>query len=134
MNGFWNYDAELLNKFGGFVQGQYYFTNQWYFNAIYAISKTFNVSRVEAQWAGFGGLGGREMAFTGDNPSTIQQVDLTLWYRPIQAIKFGLQYSYAAAATYKCAPLLQTPLIPAGLGTCTGWSLSGTSTSNLIIG
>ena len=22
---------------------------------------------------------------------------LTLWYRPIQAIKFGLQYSYAAA-------------------------------------
>jgi hypothetical protein len=33
----------------------------------------------------------------GDNAQTIQQASFTLWYRPIQAIKFGLQYSYAAA-------------------------------------
>ena len=33
----------------------------------------------------------------GDNAQTIQQASATLWYRPIQAIKFGLQYSYAAA-------------------------------------
>ena len=31
------------------------------------------------------------------SPQTIQQVSATLWYRPIQAIKFGLQYSYLAA-------------------------------------
>jgi hypothetical protein len=30
------YDAELLNKFGGFVEGQYYFNNQWFVNAPYA--------------------------------------------------------------------------------------------------
>jgi hypothetical protein len=29
--------------------------------------------------------------------STIQQINATLWYRPIQAIKFGLQYSYVSA-------------------------------------
>ena len=33
----------------------------------------------------------------GNEPQTIQQVSATLWYRPIQAIKFGLQYSYLAA-------------------------------------
>ena len=42
------YDAELLNKFGGFVEGQYYFNNQWFVNALYGVSKAFSVSR--AQW------------------------------------------------------------------------------------
>jgi hypothetical protein len=32
---------------------------------------------------------------------TIQQMNLTLWYRPIQAIKFGAQYSYAAARYFQ---------------------------------
>ena len=35
----------LLKKFGGFVEGQYYFTNQWFFNALYAFSKAYGVSR-----------------------------------------------------------------------------------------
>ncbi len=91
-----NYDADLLNKFGGFVEGQYYFNNQWFVNALYAISKTFNVSRSRFQMNTAIGLGGMENAFTGDNASTIQQMTATLWYRPIQAIKFGLQYSYMA--------------------------------------
>ena len=37
----------------------------------------------------------------GDNAQTIQQVSATLWYRPIQAIKFGLQYSYTAATYFQ---------------------------------
>ena len=41
-----NYDVDLLNKFGGFVEGQYYFNNQWFVNALYAFSKAFNVSRL----------------------------------------------------------------------------------------
>jgi hypothetical protein len=89
----WNYDTELLNKFGGFVEGQYYFNNQWFINALYGISKTFGVAHSQLT-----ALGGQEMAFLGDNPSTIQQMSATLWYRPIQAIKFGLQYSYLSAS------------------------------------
>jgi hypothetical protein len=111
INGFIDTDAELLNKFGGFVEGQYYFSNQWFLNALYGISKTFNVSRAQAQWAGFAGPGGMEMAFlNGNEPSTIQQFSATLWYRPIQAIKFGLQYSYLAAS------YLQVNTVPAGTG------------------
>ena len=84
----------MLNKFGGFVEGQYYFSNQWFLNALYAISKVYSVSRARSAF----GIGGMENGFTGDNASTIQQASATLWYRPIQAIKFGLQYSYMAAS------------------------------------
>jgi hypothetical protein len=93
-----NYDVNLLNKYGGFVEGQYYFSNQWFVNALYGISKVFNVSRARFQQGTAIGLGGMENAFTGDVPSTIQQASATLWYRPIQAIKFGLQYSYLATS------------------------------------
>jgi len=108
-----NYEADLLQKFGGFVQGQYYFTNQWFVNALYAFSKAYNVSTS----LNAGGLGGREMAFTGDIPSTIQQVELTLWYRPIQAIKFGLEYAYASANYFAYAlPTTSNTGVPVGLG------------------
>ena len=40
-------------------------------------------------------------AHMGDNAQTIQQMAITLWYRPIQAIKFGLQYAYAAARYFQ---------------------------------
>ncbi|MCJ7818440.1 MAG: hypothetical protein MUP25_01320, partial [Syntrophales bacterium] len=93
----WNYDTELMYKFGGFVEGQYYFTNQWFVNALYGISKTFNVNRARWIQGVVAGRGGMEMGLIGDNPSTIQQAIVTLWYRPIQAIKFGLQYGYSAA-------------------------------------
>ena len=64
-----------------------------------AVSKAFNVSRARASTlATLMVIGGMEMAFTSANePQTIQQMSATLWYRPIQAIKFGLQYSYLAA-------------------------------------
>jgi hypothetical protein len=100
--GLFNYEAYLLKKFGGMVEGQYYFNNQWFLNAVYGISKAFNVSRARSNWIpGTQGVNGMEWAMNGDIPQTIQQVNLTLWYRPIQAIKFGLQYSYACATYFQ---------------------------------
>ena len=93
-----NYSASLLKKYGGFVEGQYYFNNQWFLNGVYAVSKAYGVSRARSNWiAGTQGINGMEWAFQGDIPQTIQQAVMTLWYRPIQAIKFGLQYAYASA-------------------------------------
>ena len=51
-----NYEAQLLKKFGGFVEGQYYFNNQWFLNAVYAVSKAYGVSR--ARSGTFPGAGG----------------------------------------------------------------------------
>ena len=91
------YDAVLLKKFGGFVQGQYYFNNQWFVDGVYGVSKAYNVDRSRMLLGGHVfGANNMEWA-TGDNAQTIQQMAITLWYRPIQAIKFGLQYEYATA-------------------------------------
>ena len=137
-------EAKLLKKFGGFVEGQYYFSNQWFLNALYAVSKAYGVNRSVFYNGGgiYPGGGFNDLNLVnGNEPQTIQQFSATLWYRPIQAIKFGLQYSYLAANYYQS---ITNPLalilsrlvvvIPPALVTVTGWSSSGSSTSNLKIG
>ncbi|OGR24561.1 MAG: hypothetical protein A2139_00525 [Desulfobacca sp. RBG_16_60_12] len=117
-NGTQVYDAHLLKKFGGFVEAQYYFNNQWFLNAVYGVSKAFNVSRARFNFPSIAasGFNGMEWAM-GDNAQTIQQVNATLWYRPIQAIKFGLQYSYASATYFAYAlPTASATGAPVGLG------------------
>jgi hypothetical protein len=92
------FDVSLLKRFGGFVQGEYYFTNQWYLNAAYGISSCYGVDR------------GSDALFTGtDQFKTTQQVDATLWYRPIQALKFGLQYSFAQTNWFQKTTAGTTP-------------------------
>ena len=119
--GLLNYEAELLKKFGGFVEGQYYFNNQWFLNAVYAFSKAYGVSRARSgTFPGAGGalfangLNGMEWAYNGDIPQTIQQAAVTLWYRPIQAIKFGLQYEYTAATYFQYLTPTTNAAPPAG--------------------
>jgi hypothetical protein len=34
-------------------------------------------------------------ALQADQMKMVEQIDATLWYRPIQALKFGVQYSWA---------------------------------------
>jgi hypothetical protein len=110
-----NYEVQLMKKFGGFVEGQYYFNNQWFFNALYAISKAYGVSRAGSSvFNGQNGVNNMEWGFFGDNAQTIQQATATLWYRPIQAIKFGLQYSYAAATYFQYALPAGNPAPPIG--------------------
>ena len=93
----------MLKRYGGFVEGQYYFSNQWFLNGVYAVSKAYGVSRARAYMAltaSFNGINGMEWAMA-IMPQTIQQAAMTLWYRPIQAIKFGLQYEYTATTYYQ---------------------------------
>lgn len=88
------FDIQLLKRWGGFVQGQYYFTNQWYFNALYAVSKTYGVDQ---SMININGFPVQQYFYNGVNGQfqTMQQVEATLWYRPVQALRFGLQYSFA---------------------------------------
>jgi hypothetical protein len=76
-------DRQLLKRFGGFIQLQYYFTNQWYVNGVWAINRAFDVNR--ASWLG---------EPTADPWRSNQHYYASLWYRPIQAVKFGLEYTY----------------------------------------
>ena len=35
------YDRELMKQWGGYVQGQYFFTNQWYMNIAWGYGAEF---------------------------------------------------------------------------------------------
>jgi hypothetical protein len=84
------YNVSLMKRFGGWVEGQYYFTNEWFANVAYGISRNYGVDRQNINAL-------TQDAFGADQFRTMQQVDATLWYRPIQALKFGLQYTYATS-------------------------------------
>jgi hypothetical protein len=97
------YDVSLLKRYGGVIEAQYYFTNQWYLNAAYGISRIYGVDRQNITPL-------TQDAFAADQMKTRQQFDATLWYRPIQALKFGVQYAFART------DWLQTTTNPANSG------------------
>jgi len=87
------FDATLMSRFGGQVQGQYYFNNQWFLTAAYGMSRAFNVGAFQTQ-IGNNVPNNRVNVFAGDAADLHQEFNLCLWYRPITAFKFGLQYAY----------------------------------------
>ena len=73
-------NQEALKQYGAYGELQYYFTNQWYANAAYGFTKY----ETNTGWEYFYSS---PYAQTKDQ----QEVDGTLWWRPIAALKFGLQ-------------------------------------------
>ena len=120
------YEQQLYKKFGGYVQGQYYFTNQWFANVtgglgrIYGVDRSVNAGAVSAtNPAGFVWAG-------ADQPVSWTEVDFTLWYRPIQAFKFGLQYTWQRTAW------LQTLSGGSGTGAAVGTNASNVGNSSRV--
>jgi hypothetical protein len=86
-------DPELLDRYGLMAEAQYYFTNQWFLNAAYAITAAMNFNEYKENVPGWGNV--PKYLYNGANQvRSMQQVDATLWYQPIKALKFGIQYSY----------------------------------------
>jgi hypothetical protein len=77
-------DRELVHRYGGFVQLQYYFTNEWYAQAVWGMNQAYGLDK--DKWVGD--------TRANDPVRLNQQVYGTLWYRPIQALKFGVEYTY----------------------------------------
>jgi hypothetical protein len=91
------YQPVLLPRFGLMAQGQYYFTNQWFVNLAYGLTRCYGVDRQNINAL-------TQDAFAADQFRTMQEVDATVWYRPIQALKFGLQYTYAYSNYFQFTP------------------------------
>jgi len=83
------YDRTLSKHYGGYIQAQYYFTNQWFINAVWGMDKTWGITKGRADESD----ASREV-FASEPFRWWQEYSLALWYRPITALKFGLQYSY----------------------------------------
>jgi hypothetical protein len=90
------FDPVLMRRFGGAVNAQYYFTNQWFMNVAYGITRNYGVDRTN-------GVTGDSL-LGADQWRTQEEVDATLWYRPVQALKFGLMYSYVYSNYFQKAP------------------------------
>jgi hypothetical protein len=92
-----NYRRHLTPKYGGYIQGQYYFNNQWYVSYLYGFAKPFGVTQSRN-----GGLAamdpsniqGYEYASLTDQTRMWQEHNATLFFTPSKALKFGLCYSY----------------------------------------
>ena len=91
------YTRKLMQQFGGYLQGQYWFTNQWFVNLTWGLIRDFGIdSSTSGVLAGLepGNRPGYKYASANDQVKLWQEFDLSLWYRPIEALKFGLQYCY----------------------------------------
>jgi hypothetical protein len=103
---FLNYRRKLTPKYGGYLQGQYYFTNEWYVSAVYGFDKAFGVGN-DRNFAinptgtlnGPGSLNGLNIqnytyASLTDQSSFTQEIQANLFFTPSKNLKFGLGYSY----------------------------------------
>ena len=90
-------DAELLKRYGLMGELQYYITNQWYVNAAYAVTAAMGIDQSLITAGNVTGVPQYSYNASTGQVRSMQQVDATLWWRPIAALKFGLQYSYAHA-------------------------------------
>jgi len=90
------YDRKLTQQFGGYLQGQYWFTNQWYMTAIWAFNRNYGIDQdISGLLAGqAANPAGYKYANFNDMTKLWSEYNLTLWYRPVEALKFGLQYAY----------------------------------------
>ena len=91
------YDRKLTQQFGGYLQGQYYFTNEWFLTAIWSFNRNYGINgSTSGLLAGqsAGNPAGYMYANTQDMSKLWTEYELILYYRPIQALKFGLTYAY----------------------------------------
>ena len=95
-NGSLVYNRELMKQWGGTIQAQYYFTNQWYLSGVFGGYRNYGIDQSQsALLAGrAGNPAGYQYASNNDQAKLWTEANVILWYRPIEALKFGLSYSY----------------------------------------
>ncbi len=92
------YDRKLTQQFGGYLQGQYWFTNQWYHDRHLELypGLRHRPGHHRRCWPAMPAANpaGYKYASNNDQVKLWSEYNLTLWYRPIEALKFGLTYAY----------------------------------------
>jgi hypothetical protein len=89
--------AQLTSAVRGFVQGQYYFTNEWFLNVVWGFVRNYGLGMDRESPGGAFSTAFPIAPVDGSNYDFTKysnQIAGTLWFRPIQAIKFGLSYAY----------------------------------------
>jgi hypothetical protein len=107
-----NYDLTFIKRFGGWAQLQYYWTNEIFTNVNAGFMQAFDYKNyVDAALQGSGLL--NNLGYVYGNPvgydpiRSAWRLSVTQWYRPVSAVKFGLQYAYMRANYFQT----QTPVL-----------------------
>ncbi|HEX9883143.1 MAG TPA: hypothetical protein VGA79_04175, partial [Desulfobaccales bacterium] len=72
------------------------FTNEWFLNVYWGYTRNFGVN-LEREFPGGPFSNASVLTFyssSNDYTKYSNQIAATLWFRPIQAIKFGLSYAF----------------------------------------
>lgn len=94
---FAQYDRRLIKTWGGYVQANYYFNNQWFMNVAAGLGSNYGFNRTQFP----AGPNADAVFRTVDPVHQWWEVSADLYYRPITAVKFGLQYTYTRADYYQ---------------------------------
>jgi hypothetical protein len=94
-----DYRRHLTPKYGGYIQAQYYFTNEWYMSVLYGFNKSFGVDANDrnAALALFdpANFNGYSYATNANDQSNFTgELCATLFFTPSKNLKFGLGYSW----------------------------------------
>jgi hypothetical protein len=91
------YRRHLTPKYGGYLQGQYYFTNQWYASVVYGFDKSYGISQERNAFLSTldtANIQGYTYATISDQSQFTQEICGTLFFTPMKNLKFGLAYSF----------------------------------------
>lgn len=106
-----DYDQTFIKRFGGWGQLQYYWTNEIFTNVnagfmqAFDFNNYFDQSLFNLNATTRGNIYANPLGY--DPIRSAWRLSLTQWYRPVSAVKFGLQYAYMRANYF------QTTTVPA---------------------
>jgi hypothetical protein len=102
-----NYNRKLTPKYGGYIQGQYYFTNEWYASVVYGFNKSYGINTQDRNFAinptgRIGGAGSMDVnnfqsytyATLQDQSNFTGELQANLFWTPSKNLKFGMGYSW----------------------------------------
>jgi hypothetical protein len=105
-----NYNRRLTPKYGGYIQGQYYFTNEVYASVVYGFDKAYGISQDRNFGINSGnGIAAQDAAnfqqytflSNGDLCTMNQEVQGNLFWTPSKNLKFGVGYSYLRSTYFQ---------------------------------
>jgi len=96
LNGANTYRRQLMKRYGGYAQAQYYINNQWRVSYLFGFAKAYgvNLDRNPNLFNAVTNPGGYELATTTDLVRDNMEHNVTLFYQPNKNFKFGLGYVY----------------------------------------
>ncbi len=93
-----DYNLNFIKRYGGWVQLQYYWTNEIFTNLNFGFEKAFGFNQQRDDFLRINMPNSAGFVYANplgyDPIESAWRASITQWYRPVPAVKFALQYAY----------------------------------------